>query len=695
MSVHAVILAGGKGERLWPASTPKRPKFFLPLAEGGRTLLGATHERVQPLVGEEVYVVTAARLMGPIRRALGLPEDHLIVEPEGKNTAPAIGLASLVLSLRDPDALMIALPADHLIRDEEAFREVLRAAVTAAGEGHLVTLGIPPDHPAQGYGYLEQGEEIREGLFRVHRFIEKPARATAERFLATGGYLWNAGIFAWRVDRILAEIDRFLPGLSAALRGLRGLFGSPHWEQALAEAYQGVEATSIDYGVMERAEDVVAIPADVGWNDLGDWQAVWEVLPRDRAGIAVRGEHLGKDTARAVVWGRPGKTIATLGVEDLAIVDTQEALLVADLSRAQEVRDLVHRGHREPPDWEELKRLDSSGMLASLANFPDQCREALALGQGVELPAGLSGFSRVLCVGMGGSGITGELLGRLLPLPVVTCRGYEVPRYIDEETLLVGISYSGNTEETLAAFEQGLSHTPRALGISSGGKLGELCAKRGVPWIGIPAGYQPRAALGYLLFPLLSVFRRLGVFAGDLSGVLSVLEAQAHTLGPQSPENRAQEIALNLWGRVPLIYGTAGGTGPVALRWKTQVNENAKQPAGWAELPELCHNEIVGWELGERLFPEARMVFLCTPYDHPRVRARIEILEEVLERRGLSFLEVQGKGEGELAQLFSLLYLGDWTSVYLALLNGVDPTPVRPIQELKARLAKAMPTNLY
>lgn len=688
MSVHAVILAGGKGERLWPASTPKRPKFFLPLAAGAKSLLGATYERVQPLVGEEVYVVTARGLLGPIRRALGLPENHFIVEPEGKNTAPAIGLASLRLSLRDPEALMIALPADHLIREEEAFREVLRAAVTAAAEGHLVTLGIPPDHPAQGYGYLEQGEEIREGVFRVRRFIEKPARATAERFLATGGYLWNAGIFAWRVDRILEEIDRFLPGLSVALRGLRGLFGSPHWEQALAEAYQGVEATSIDYGVMERAEDVVVIPADVGWNDLGNWQAVWEVLPRDGVGTAVRGEHLGKDTAQALVWGRPGKTIATLGVRDLAIVDTQEALLVADLSRAQEVRDLVRRRHREPPDWEGLKRLDSSGMLAALANFPEQCREALALGEKVGVE-GLLSFSRVLCVGMGGSGITGDILGRLLPLPVVTCRGYEVPHYIGEETLLVGISYSGNTEETLAAFEQGLSRTPRALGISSGGKLRELCATREIPWIGIPVGYQPRAALGYLLFPLLSVFRRLGVFAGDLSGVLSVLEAQAQRLGPGSPENCAQEIALALWGRVPLIYGTAGGTGPVALRWKTQVNENAKQPAGWAELPELCHNEIVGWELGERLFPEAHVVFLCTPYDHPRVRARIEILEEVLERRGLSSLEVQGEGEGELAQLFSLLYLGDWTSVYLALLNGVDPTPVRPIQELKDRLAKA------
>jgi len=694
VSVYAVIMAGGKGERLWPASKPERPKPLLPLGSGGRSLIQATYDRVLPLTGSErVYVITEQQLAGPIQGALGLPEDQVLTEPEGRNTAPAIGLAALVTSLLDPEAIMIALPADHLIRDEEAFRKTLAAGVEAAKEGHLVTLGIEPTYPATGYGYIQRGEPLLEvaghTVFRVRRFTEKPDLGTAERFLSEGGYYWNAGIFVWQSARILAEIDHFLPKLSATLKRLAPLYGTPEWEAALAEDWREVEATSIDYGVMERADRVVVIPASFGWYDLGDWRAVWEVLPKDEREVAAHGEHLAEDTSRTLVWGRPGKPVATLGVSDLAIVDTPDALLVADLSRTQEVRALARRARKAPPDWDELYRLDTSGMLEVVARFPAQCREALALGEQAELPEeGLAGFSRVLCVGMGGSGITGDLLARLLSCEVIPCRGYEVPAFIGEETLLVGVSYSGNTEETLSAFEQGLSRTPRALAISSGGKLRELAEKRGIPWIRIPSGYQPRAALGYLLFTLLSVFRRLGALKADLAGALAVLEFQAKELGPKALGNRAQELALALWGRVPLIYGAHGHTAPVAFRWKTQINENAKQPAFWAELPELCHNEIVGYELTDRVLPGARVVFLRTDHDHPRASARIEILKEVLARRGLSYLEVAGEGEDEAAQLFSLLYLGDWVSVYLALLNRVDPTPVRPIQELKERLSR-------
>ncbi|MBC7099580.1 bifunctional phosphoglucose/phosphomannose isomerase [Candidatus Bipolaricaulota bacterium] len=692
MSVYAVIMAGGKGERLWPASTPARPKPFLPLGKGGKSLIQATYDRVLPLTGRErLYVVADSELAPRIKAALGLADFQLLVEPQGRNTAPAIGLAALAISRVDPAGIVIVLPADHLIEDEGAFRRALEAAVQAGEEGHLVTLGIKPASPATGYGYIQQGELLGSAhghdIFKVKRFTEKPDEETARRFLSEGGYYWNSGIFIWRADRILEEIDRFLPKLSQALKGLAGLWGKPGWEDALRRAWQEVEAISIDYGVMERAEDVVVIPVGFGWHDLGDWQAVWEVLPKDGAGVAARGEHLGVDTARALVWARPGKTVATLGVSDVAIVDTQEALLVADMKRSQKVRELARQARPAPPKWEKLLELDTSGMLEVVAGFPDQCRQGLELGEEVALPPGLSGFSQVLCVGMGGSGITGDLLGRLLSVPVFSFRGYRVPGYIGEETLLVGVSYSGNTEETLSAFEEGLSRTRRALAISSGGKLRELCARRKIPWIGIPSGYQPRAALGYLLFTLLSVLRRLGAAHLDLKEALEVLAGQARALGPASPGNRAQAIAQALAGGVPLIYGTNGNTGPVAFRWKTQINENAKQPAFWAELPELCHNEIVGWELAERVLPGGRVVFLRSGHDHPRVQARIEILKEVLLRRGLSYLEVEGEGESEAAQLFSLLYLGDWVSVYLALLNGVDPTPVRPIQELKERLA--------
>lgn len=693
MSVYAVIMAGGKGERLWPLSTPERPKPFLPLA-GGESLLQATFGRVSPLTGRErVYVVAEERLVGPIRAALNLSPSQFIVEPQGRNTAPAIGLAALVLSLVDPQAVMAVLPADHLIRDEEGFRRTLALGVEAAQEGYLVTLGVEPTYPATGYGYIQRGEPLGVGgetqVWSVRRFTEKPDRATAQAFLEQGGYYWNAGIFVWKATRILEEIDRFLPKLAGVLAQLRPLWGGPAWGETLARLWPEVEEISIDYGVMERADRAAVVPAGFDWQDLGDWRAVWGVLPKDEQGVAARGEHLAEDTARTLIWGRRGKPVATLGVTDLAIVDTPEALLVADLSRTQEVRDLARRARKSPPDWEELYRLDTSGMLDVVARFPGQCREALALGEAAELPEEkLAGFSRVLCVGMGGSGITGDLLARLLSVEVIPCRGYRVPPFIGEDTLLVGVSYSGNTEETLSAFEQGLSRTRRALAISSGGKLRVLAEKHGVPWVEIPGGYQPRAALGYLLFTLLSVFRRLGAFRTELAPALAKLEELAVGLSPTSPGNRAQELALALLGHVPLVYGAHGHTAPVAFRWKTQINENAKQPAFWGELPELCHNEIVGYELAGDLLPQGKVVFLRTSSDHPRVAARIDILKEVLWRRGLPFLEVWAEGEDELGQLLSLLYLGDWVSVYLALLNRVDPTPVKPIQELKDRLAQ-------
>jgi len=335
------------------------------------------------------------------------------------------------------------------------------------------------------------------------------------------------------------------------------------------------------------------------------------------------------------------------------------------------------------PIGQAIYGLDSAGMLAVLGRFPDQCREGLALGEGVAAER-LAGFSRIVTVGMGGSGIAGSLLAAFLPVDVVSVRGYALPPWVGEESLVVALSYSGDTEETLSAFSEALPRTRRLLAVSSGGALGALCAVRGISWIKIPSGYQPRAALGYLLFPLLGLFQRLGLISG-LTKVFPELDRLAQDLAPNNEENEAQRLARTLHGRVPLVYG-AGPTAPVALRWKTQVNENAKQPAFWAELPELCHNEVVGWDLSERVLPQATTVFLRTEHDHPRVQARIEILQSLLSARGLPWMEVHGRGEGVLAQTFSLLCLGDWVSVYLALLNGVDPTPVAIIRELKDRL---------
>lgn len=238
---------------------------------------------------------------------------------------------------------MVVLPSDHLICDEAGFRKALRHAVGLAEHGYLVTFGIRPDRPATKYGYIEQGEPLDRGGFRARRFVEKPDLATAERLVASGGHLWNAGIFVWRAERILDEIARFLPRLSAALEKLRRHLATAGWDQALEAAWPQVEAISVDYGVMERASDVAVVPANVGWSDVGDWEAVWEALPKDGAGVVTLGEHTGASTAMTLVWGGAGKPVFTLGVRKLVVVDMPEALLVADLGLAQEVRDLARQ----------------------------------------------------------------------------------------------------------------------------------------------------------------------------------------------------------------------------------------------------------------------------------------------------------------------------------------------------------------
>jgi len=342
MGVYAVILAGGKGERLWPVSTPERPKPFLPLGGGGRSLLRATYERVLPVVGKgQVFVVVDLEHASLVRTELELMEEHIIIEPQGKNTAPAIGLAATILRMRDHESIMIVLPSDHLIGEEERFREALKTAIEVANNGHLVTFGIVPTYPATSYGYIQRGGPLNDKVFYVRRFVEKPNSKTAEHFLSEGGYFWNSGIFVWQTKRILEEIRTYLPKLENVLKELAHFYGTSAWWDKLTELWSQVEPISIDYGIMEHAQDVVMIPIDVKWSDVGDWRAVWEILPKQEGEVAQLGDHFGIDTFRTLVWAAGEKTIVTLGVKNLVIVDTPEALLVADLNRAQEVREAV------------------------------------------------------------------------------------------------------------------------------------------------------------------------------------------------------------------------------------------------------------------------------------------------------------------------------------------------------------------
>ncbi len=343
--MYVLILAGGSGTRLWPRSRQARPKQLVDLISE-RTMLQETYRRVRPIVdGERIFVVTSASYAHLVREQLPeLPQGNVIGEPVGHNTAPCIGLGALYLRRLDPEGVMASLHADHVIEGEEEFRQILLAAGEAAREGHLVTLGIEPSYPETGLGYIKRGEEICKiqgrPVYRVERFVEKPDAATAKEFVMSGSYLWNSGIFLWRTATILGEIKRHLPGLHARLMVLERALGTADEQAELERIWAETEDISIDVGVMERAEDVVVIPADIGWSDVGNWATVASLLPQDSNGNAIVGQHIGLETSGNLIYS-PKRLVVTIGVRDFIIVDMEDALLVCPRERAQDVRRLV------------------------------------------------------------------------------------------------------------------------------------------------------------------------------------------------------------------------------------------------------------------------------------------------------------------------------------------------------------------
>ncbi len=337
--LHCVIMAGGRGTRFWPVSTRERPKQFLDLTGCGRTMIQATADRVRRLCPpERTLVVTGERYDGLVRDQLPeLPARNVLLEPSGRNTAACIGWAAGTVSERAGGAApMAVLPSDHIVPDVETFAEDLASAVGAAMGGRMVTLGVQPDRPATGYGYIEVGEEVLEGTYRVSRFLEKPDASTAARLLSDGGYLWNAGIFVFRAGVVLEELERYLPGLR---RGLSGLGPDRRPER---EAWERLDAVSIDYGVMERSERVAVVPARFAWDDAGDW-------PAARRCGAGRGEVLSLESGDCTVWSEEGLTVL-LGVSGLSVVRTGDVTLVMSDARAQELRKVVATLERERPE---------------------------------------------------------------------------------------------------------------------------------------------------------------------------------------------------------------------------------------------------------------------------------------------------------------------------------------------------------
>ena len=343
-ALHAVILAGGAGERFWPASRRRRPKPVLEVVDG-RSLLAATVARARRFARpEQIWIVCGREHARAVREAAGVPARRLLVEPRRRNTAMAIAWAAERIAAADPEAVLAVLPADHHIPDGAAFAAAIRRAARAArAGGWLVTLGVSPTRPDPGYGYIQAGSPVgraHPGLRRVRRFVEKPDDATARRFLRRGGYLWNAGIFVWRARAILREIETCAPRLHRALAPLRK---DPRrtGRVALANAYRRAPSLPIDTAVMERSRCVVTLPVDFRWSDVGTWASLAEELGvgpgRSRV---IAGELAFDEPGGNLVWGRE-RPIALLGVSGLAVIDTPDALLVARLECSPDVRRIV------------------------------------------------------------------------------------------------------------------------------------------------------------------------------------------------------------------------------------------------------------------------------------------------------------------------------------------------------------------
>ena len=337
---YVLIMAGGGGTRLWPASRKQRPKQFLPMLAGGETLLGATVARVAGVVPpERILVVTAADQVDEVARtAPSVPPQNIVIEPKARNTAPCIGLGALEVLRRDPAGVMAVLPSDQWIRDSAGFRAAVERALDVARGGAIVTIGIVPTHPETGFGYLELGDETERSARVVERFVEKPDRATAERYVAGRRHLWNSGMFFFAARRLVEAVRAHMPELGELLHAIE------KQPERVGELYPQAPSVSIDYGVMEKLPrgDVFCVPGDFGWNDVGSWSALGELRPADETGNSVAtAQAVTVDARGNILYGSGKKIIAAVGVDDLVIVVTDDAVLVMPKSKAQQVRDVV------------------------------------------------------------------------------------------------------------------------------------------------------------------------------------------------------------------------------------------------------------------------------------------------------------------------------------------------------------------
>jgi len=346
---YAVIMAGGGGTRLWPVSRKERPKQLLPLL-GRETLFQSTVARLEKLFPpERILVVTVAAQAREMREQVpSIPEENYLIEPAPRGTASVVALAAAVLKKRDPQAIMAVQTSDHFIRNVDLFHYLISTAFEVAEKGYLVTLGITPTFPSTGYGYIQQGEALggdyKYPVYEVRRFKEKPDEAAAQQFLRSGDHSWNSGMFVWRADSILGEIERQMPELFETVDKISSAWETPNRKEVIGRVWHDLKSQTIDYGIMENAEKVAVLPAGgLGWSDVGSWDSLFEVLLPDMNGnVSTNAQHLGLDTHNTLVYsGNDQRLVVTIGLDDIVVVDAGDVLMICKVDQSQKVRDVV------------------------------------------------------------------------------------------------------------------------------------------------------------------------------------------------------------------------------------------------------------------------------------------------------------------------------------------------------------------
>ena len=345
--ISVVIMAGGKGERFWPKSRTNLPKQFLSLTNDGKSMIQHTVERLEGLVElENVYVVTNKLYEELIVEHIpNLPLENIIIEPEAKNTAPCIGLAAVHIAKKNPESKMIVLPSDHLIKFNEIFLDTLRSALEVVeDDGNIVTIGITPNYPETGYGYInfKKGVSPHEitNAYEVLRFVEKPDLERAKQYLTSGEYLWNSGMFIWKVSTILKCFEDFLPEIYTGLKEIEVAVNTEKYLETLKKVFSEIPSESIDYGIMEKAKNIYVIPGNFGWDDVGSWLSLERINNTNQDGNIISGNVVTVKTKNSIIQGSK-KLIATIGLEDIIIVDTDDALLICNKDNTQEVKEVI------------------------------------------------------------------------------------------------------------------------------------------------------------------------------------------------------------------------------------------------------------------------------------------------------------------------------------------------------------------